>query len=95
MRRRGFESLPVPLLFDNSAHHVCAHDVAAACRLAMAEVRVRLPLGALVERDVGKPGIPPGTDAKRWSREHETAGSNPAVLTSIAVGPVLARAGAC
>ena len=27
--------------------HVRAHDVAAACRLAMADVRVRLPLGAL------------------------------------------------
>ena len=26
---------------------MCAHDVAAACCLAMAEVRVRLPLGAL------------------------------------------------
>ena len=44
--------------FDNSAHHVCAHDVAAACRLAEAEVRVQLPLGALNEQDVGKPGIP-------------------------------------
>ena len=34
--------------FDNSASNLSAHDVAAACRLAMAEVRVRLPLGALV-----------------------------------------------
>ena len=31
---------------DNSAHHNAPDDVAAACRLAMAEVRVRLPLGA-------------------------------------------------
>ena len=30
-----------------------AHDVAAACRLAMAEVRVRLPLGALKKLDCG------------------------------------------
>ena len=51
--------------FDNSAHHVCAHDVAAACRLAMAEVRVRLPLGALTKKqDVGKPGIPRAPGAR-------------------------------
>jgi hypothetical protein len=29
----------------------CAHDVAAACRLAMADAWVQLPLGALVDRD--------------------------------------------
>ncbi len=28
-------------------------------------------------------------------RAHEIAGSNPAVLTSIAVGPVLVRVGGC
>ena len=50
--------------FDNSAHHVCAHDVAAACRLAMAEVRVQLPLGALNRQDVGKPGIPRASGAR-------------------------------
>ena len=48
-----------------------------------------------IEQDVGKPGIPPGTDAQRWSRAHEIAGSNPAVLTFIAVGPVLVRVGGC
>ena len=64
MRRRGFESLPVLLFFDNSAHHIRAHDVAAACRLAMAEVRVRLPLGAFDEQDVGKPGIPRASGAR-------------------------------
>ena len=65
MRRRGFESHPVLLLFDNSAHHSRAHDVAAACRLAMAEVRVRLPLGAFRdEQDVGKPGIPRASGAR-------------------------------
>ena len=50
--------------FDNSAHHVSAHDVAAACRLAMAEVRVQLPLGALNEQDVGKPSIPRASGAR-------------------------------
>ena len=45
-RRRGFESHPVLSdFFDNSASAACAHDVAAAYRLAMADVRVRLPLG--------------------------------------------------
>jgi hypothetical protein len=35
------------VIFDNSIHHrKCAHDVAAAYCLAMADVRVRLPLGA-------------------------------------------------
>ena len=96
MRQRGFESRPVLLVFDNPAHTDRAHDVAAACRLAEAEARVQFPLGALDEQDVGKPGIPPGTDVQRWSREHEIAGSNPAVLTdSIAVGPVLVRVGGC
>ena len=65
-----------------------AHDVAAACCLAMAEARVRFPLGALAS---GR--------GKAWLfhrfREPEIAGSNPAVLTDLAVGPVLVRAGAC
>ena len=62
----------------------------------MADVRVRLPLGAL--------------DFRVWEslafrvlREHEIAGSNPAILTiddyecpqSDAVGPVLVREGGC
>jgi hypothetical protein len=55
-RRRRFESGPVLLIFDNSAHATSAHDVAAACCLAMAEVRVRLPLGVLDSQGVGKPG---------------------------------------
>ena len=74
MRRRRFESGPVLLILDNSAHATSAHDVAAAYCLAMAEVRVRLPLGAL--------------DLRVWEslvfrvlREHEIAGSNPAILT--------------
>ncbi len=74
MRRREFESLPVLLFFDNSAHHNAPMRAptegwsAAACRrpplrggARMAKVRVQLPLGALDKQDVGKPGIPPGT----------------------------------
>ena len=91
MRRRGFESLPVLLSGSLTIRHThCAHDVAAACRLAMAEVRVQLPLGALDRQDVGKPGIP-----RARLREHEIVGSNPTILTFIAVGPVLVRAGGC
>ena len=36
----------------------CTRDVTAACLLAMQDVRVQLPLGALAQ-DVGKPGNPP------------------------------------
>ena len=48
MRQRGFESHPVlcRLIFNNSARNSRTHDVAAAYRLAKAEVRVQLPLGA-------------------------------------------------
>jgi hypothetical protein len=49
--------------FDNSVTVKCAHDVAAACRLAMAEVRVRLPLGTWTTRGVGKSGNPPASGA--------------------------------
>ena len=44
----GFESHPVlcRLIFNNSARNSRTHDVAAAYRLAKAEVRVQLPLGA-------------------------------------------------
>ena len=89
MRRRWFESRPVLCaFFDNSIRTLSAHDVAAACRLAMAEVRVQLPLGALEMQDVGKPGIPPvsGTGERRFQSDHPDL---------IAVGPVLVRAGAC
>ncbi len=49
MRQRGFESHLVlcRLLFDNSARTESTYDVAAAYRLARADVRVRLPLGAM------------------------------------------------
>ncbi len=60
----------------------------------MAEVRVQLPLGAFSRFPVE--GI------RTWEslvfrvlREHEIAGSTPAVLTLIAVGPVLVRVGGC
>ena len=45
-------------------------DVTAACLLAMQDVRVRFPLGALAQ-DVGKPGNPPvlGT-GKRGFKSH-------------------------
>ena len=72
-----------------------AHDVGETYRLAMAEPRVRLPLGALNFRVWESLVI-------RVRREHETAGSNPAILTPsfaglmiFAVGPVLVREGDC
>lgn len=48
----------------------CTRDVTAACLLAMQDVRVQLPLGALLQ-DVGKPGNPPvsGT-GKRGFKSH-------------------------
>ena len=53
MRRREFESLPVLLFIDNSAHQIapmrapCAAWSAVTYLLAMQESRVQLPLGAL------------------------------------------------
>ena len=46
MRRRGFESHPVLCSLTIRPAIRSAHDVAVACCLAMAEVRVQLPLGA-------------------------------------------------
>src|SRR5712692_8714008 len=48
----------------------CTRDVRVACLLAMQDVRVRFPLGALIQ-DVGKPGNPPvsGT-GKRGFKSH-------------------------
>lgn len=46
MRQRGFESHPVlSASLTIRLQYVRAHDVAVAYRLAMADVRVRLPLG--------------------------------------------------
>jgi hypothetical protein len=80
MRRRGFESHPVlSVSLTIRTRSISAHDVAAACRLAMAEVRVRLPLGTL-------PGC-----GKAWLfrllREQEIAGSNPAIPTGTTTRP--------
>ena len=89
MRRRGSESLPVLLYGSLTIRHTLrAHDVAAACRLAMAEVRVQLPLGAFTEQDVGKPGIPRASGARDRRFKSGRPDCN-------AVGPVLVRAGAC
>ena len=73
-RRRGFESHPVLSIFDNSTKTLCTHDVAAACCLAMADVRVRLPLGAFAIRAWESLEF-------RLPRAQENAGSNPAALT--------------
>ena len=63
------------LLFDNSASAACAHDGAAAYRLAMADVRVRLPLGL-------RSGVWESL-AIRLVRDQEGAGSNPAAPTRL------------
>ena len=73
MRRRGFESHPVLSLFDNPASATRAHDVAEAYRLAMAEVRVRLPLGTSFGAWESL--------AIRLVRDQESTGSNPAAST--------------
>ena len=63
------------LIFDNLVvMQFCAHDVAVACCLAMAEVWVRLPLGVLQIRVWESLAI-------RVLRVYEIAGSNPAILT--------------
>ena len=70
--------------------------MAAAYCLAMADVRVRLPLGALCLRMWESLAFCLALNAQ-WAlvREHETAGSNPAILTDDVVEPVLVRAGGC
>jgi hypothetical protein len=73
------------LIFDNSARIERTYDVAAAYRLARAEVRVQLPLGAL------------SACGKTWSfrapRAHEIVGSNPTMLTEFHCGGVRAGTG--
>jgi hypothetical protein len=91
MRQRGFEShlvLWTPatarrMIFDNR-NGSSAHDVTAAYCLAMAEVRVQLPLGAL-----HPPSIAEQWNGRMWEslgirvpRAHEIVGSNPTVLTA-------------
>ena len=88
MRRCGFDSRPVLSIFDNSVIARCTHDVADAYLLAMQKVPVRLRLGALCERRVGKPGIPRASGARerRFKSGH---------ADFLAVGPVLVRVGDC
>lgn len=58
MRQREFEShLVLSRFFDNLVLKYRAHDVAVAYRLAMAEVRVQLPLGALANRAFASGGV--------------------------------------
>jgi hypothetical protein len=78
MRRREFESHPVLSIFDNSTKTLCAHDVAVACCLAMAEARVRFPLGAFEIRVWDSLEF-------RLLRAQEIAGSNPATLTDLLI----------
>ena len=59
----------------NQLKQIRAHDVTVACCLAMAEVRVRFPLGDIFKQGVGKSGL------TRVPWKHEIAGSNPATLT--------------
>ena len=49
----------------------CTRDVTVASLLAMQDVRVRFPLGALAQ-DVGKPGNPPalGAGDRQFKSDH-------------------------
>ena len=71
MRRRGFDSHPVLLLFENSVRLQRAHDVAVASLLAMQDAPVQLRLVASIQR-VGKPGIPRASGARdrRFKSDH-------------------------
>jgi hypothetical protein len=83
MRRRGFESHSVLWFFGNSIRIHGTHDVAAAYCHAMADVWVRLPLGALAMQSFR---TLESLEIRR-SREPESVGSNPTVLTHFAVWP--------
>ena len=66
----------VSVIFDNLVvMQFCAHDVAVACCLAMAEVWVRLPLGALRDGAVDRHA--------KHDLQHQTAGSNPGAGSSL------------
>lgn len=59
------------MVFDNLVLQTSAHDVTATYCLAMAEMRVQFPLGALVQKvthqDVGKWTTPRASGARdRW-----------------------------
>ena len=94
------------LFFDNPMKTFCIHDVAEACRLAMPEVRVRLPLDALRSRvEVGS--FPDRSFAMNETKRRVGKPGNPPALGAgdrqfksdhadcIAVELVLVRAGGC
>ena len=97
-RRREFESHPV-LLQQHSKSR--AHDVAVAYCLAMAEVRVRLPLGALgrprvcTYQGVGKFGNPRASGARDRRFKSGRPDCGACRNANIAVVLVLVRAGGC
>jgi hypothetical protein len=62
-----------------------AHDVAVAYLLAMQEARVQLPLDAF-DSGCRKAWNSAGHRAQHGRREHEIAGSNPAILTLLRWG---------
>ena len=67
--------------FGTSIRTCRTHDVAAAYRLARAEVRVQLPLGAFVGTDVpAYNGVWESLEI-RVVRDHESIGSNPITPT--------------
>ena len=79
------------MIFNNSARNLRTHDVAAAYRLAKAEVRVQLPLGASLFAwmiDLVTDGRSAMNKYQRVGKlgirvpwEHEIVGSNPTTLT--------------
>jgi hypothetical protein len=77
------------MFFDNRiSNKASAHDVAAAYCLAMADVRVRLPLGALAIGVWESLAIPPAPEAgDRWFKSN--------CADSIAEGQLLVVARVC
>ena len=73
------------MFFDNPIRTQRTHDVAEAYRLAMSDVRVRLPLGAFGVKGNGGPR----------ALGARLSGFDSRLPDSIAVGPVLVRAGGC
>jgi hypothetical protein len=90
------------LIFDNLiSNKASAHDVAAAYCLAMADVRVRLPLGALAIGVWESLAIPPAPEAgDRWFKSNcadfncggATAGSCARLLNAYPAGSIPASA---
>jgi hypothetical protein len=77
-----------------------AHDVAAAYRLAMAEARVRVPLGTSRNEFAEQPferGVWESLVSIRLLREQESVGSNPATPTLLRrqIPSVVGRAAVC